>query len=264
VTATVPPDDRGFLVGDGLFETILAISGRPLFVDQHLARLGRGCAVLGLPPPDDAAARAAIDAALAEPGLAEARAAVRVTWTAGSGGRGLDRPASLIPRLVATAAAAPAPAGPASLIVASVRRNQGSPTSRLKTLAYLDNVLARREAHAAGADEAVMLNLAGEIACAAAANLFWLREGLLFTPALDCGVLDGIARAQVLDLAATMRVDTSEARAGAGALATAEAVFLTNSLTGVRAVGRIDGREMPPHPLTATLAAAWTRLTEDG
>jgi branched-chain amino acid aminotransferase/4-amino-4-deoxychorismate lyase len=263
VTATVPLDDRGLLLGDGLFETILALSGRPRFLDAHLARLGRGCAVLGLPAPDGAEVRRAIEAVLAaDAGLAGGRAAVRVTWTAGSGGRGLDRPASPRPRLLVTAAAAPPPAGPASLVFATVRRNQGSPASRLKTLAYLDNVLARREALAAGADEAVMLNLAGELACAAAANLFWLREGLLFTPALDCGVLDGIARAQVLDLAAAMGVDTAEARAGAGALATAEAVFLTNSLTGVRGVGRIDGREMPPHPMTAALAAAWARMAE--
>jgi branched-chain amino acid aminotransferase/4-amino-4-deoxychorismate lyase len=262
VSAAVPSDDRGFLLGDGLFETVLALSGRPLFLEAHLARLARGCAVLGLPAPDEAVVAAAVEAALHGANLTEARAAVRLTWTAGSGGRGLDRPPAPQPRLVVTAAPAPPPSGPASLVVASVRRNQGSPASRLKTLAYLDNVLARREASAAGADEAVMLNLAGEIACAAAANLFWLREGLLFTPALDCGALDGIARAQVLELAAAMGVDTAEAREGPVALATAETIFLTNSLIGVREVDRIDGRELPPHPLSAALAAAWARLAQ--
>jgi branched-chain amino acid aminotransferase/4-amino-4-deoxychorismate lyase len=256
----VPSDDRGFLLGDGLFETVLAIAGRPLFLDEHMARLGRGCAVLGLPAPDTAVVRRAVDQALAGAGLIDARAAVRLTWTAGSGGRGLDRPASVQPRLVATAAPAPAPLGPASLATVSVRRNQASPVSRLKTLAYLDNVLARHEARAAGADEAVMLNTLGEIACAAAANLFWLSEGRLCTPALDCGVLDGIARLQVLALAAAMRVEVAEPRTGPEVLARAEAIFLTNSLIGVRAVARIDGRDLLPHRLTASLAAAWTAI----
>jgi branched-chain amino acid aminotransferase/4-amino-4-deoxychorismate lyase len=162
------------------------------------------------------------------------------------------------PRLVVTAAPAPAPLAPASLAIVSVRRNAGSPASRLKTLAYLDNVLARREAKAAGADEAVMLNTAGEVACAAAANLFWVSDGQLRTPALACGVLDGIVRAQVLALAAAMGVDVSEVRAGPEALSTAEAIFLTNSLIGVRVVGRLGDRVLSPHPMVASLTAAWT------
>jgi aminodeoxychorismate lyase len=256
----VPSDDRGFLLGDGLFETVLVIAGRPLFLSEHLARLARGCAILGLPTPEDDVVRRAVDQALAGAGLIDARAAVRLTWTAGSGGRGLDRPASLQPRLVATAAPAPAPPGPASLAIVSVRRNQASPASRLKTLAYLDNVLARREARGLGADEAVMLNTAGQVACAAAANLFWVSEGRLCTPALDCGVLDGIARGQILDLARTMEVEAFEARTGAEALAKAEAIFLTNSLIGVRAVGRLGDQEWSAHPLTSALAAAWAAL----
>jgi branched-subunit amino acid aminotransferase/4-amino-4-deoxychorismate lyase len=258
--SVVPSDDRGFLLGDGLFETVLAIARRPRFLDEHLARLARGCAILGLPTPEDDVVRRAVDQALAGAGLIDTRAAVRLTWTAGSGGRGLDRPASLQPRLVAMAAPAPAPAGPASLAIVSVRRNQASPASRLKTLAYLDNVLARREARGLGADEAVMLNTGGEVACAAAANLFWVSEGRLCTPALECGVLDGIARRQVLQLAMAMKVDVFEVRAGIEALAQAEAIFLTNSLLGARAVGRLGDREWSAHPLTSALAAAWAAL----
>ncbi len=261
MTSAIAPDDRGFLLGDGLFETILVLSGRPLFLDEHLARLARGCRALGLPTPERALVRGAVEAALVETGLTAIRAAARLTWTAGSGGRGLIRPAAVEPRLLVTAALAPETREPASLAIASIRRNQGSPTSRLKTLAYLDNVLARREALAVGADEAVMLNTAGEVACAAAANLFWLRDGRLHTPALDCGVLDGITRAQVLNLAAAMDLDAGEARAGAEALRTAEAIFLTNSLVGLRAVSRFEDRDLSPHPVTASLAAAWAAMS---
>jgi branched-subunit amino acid aminotransferase/4-amino-4-deoxychorismate lyase len=257
---SVPLDDRGLLLGDGLFETLLAISGRPLFFAEHFARLERGCAVLGLGGPSEAAARLAVDEALAALSPSTARAAVRLTWTAGSGGRGLERPDAVRPRLFATAAPAPAVDRPVRLAFATVRRNAASPASRLKSLAYLDNVLARREAVAAGADEAVMLNTRGEAACAAAANLFWIRDGVVRTPALDCGVLDGITRAQVLNLAAGLGITAVGAREGADAFDAAEAIFLTSSLIGVRAVSQIGDRALAPHPLTATLATAWGGL----
>src|SRR5690606_4789859 len=152
----IPFDDRGLLLGDGLFETILAKDGVLQRWPAHMARLGAGCRTLGLPAPDIAEAETLARGALWSAELQKGRAAVRLTLTAGSGGRGLDRTEPLAPRLFATAAAAPLPTGPARLITATVRRNAGSPASRLKTLAYLDNVLARREARAVGADEAAM------------------------------------------------------------------------------------------------------------
>ena len=250
----VPIDDRGLLLGDGLFETVLAVSGRLVRFDQHAARLTRGCVTLGLPTPEAGALKAAADAALVSAGLTQMRAAVRLTWTAGSGGRGLERPVSPSPRLVASAAPAPVSIGPASLATVTVRRNPSSPTSRLKTLAYLDNIEARREARGMGADEALMLNTAGQIACAAAANIFWIHDGQIHTPALDCGVLDGIVRSQVLDAASQLGVTMMEAHEGWAALESADTVFFTNSLIGIRAVNRIDGRDYRAHPLVERLA----------
>jgi branched-subunit amino acid aminotransferase/4-amino-4-deoxychorismate lyase len=255
----VPIDDRGLLLGDGLFETILADRGELDAIDAHIERMVRGCAVLGLPAPEADRLRAAALAVLDERGLTGERAAVRLTWTAGSGGRGLERPAAPQPRLLAQAAPAPLAMGPARLATVAIRRNAASPTSRLKTLAYLDNVLARREAVAAGADEALMLNTDGEIAGAAAANLFWSVGGRLHTPALACGVLDGIMRGQVLAAAARLGVETVEARARMESLAGAEAVFLTNSLIGLRPVAAIDGRAIPGHTLIGRLDLALKR-----
>ncbi|MFC3078737.1 aminotransferase class IV [Phenylobacterium terrae] len=252
----IPADDRGLTLGDGLFETVLALSGRLVDWDAHLQRMAAGCQVLGLPAPDAAGADQLARAALAAAGLGEGRAAVRLTLTAGSGGRGLDRPQAPAPRMFATAAPAPAPAAPARLVTAAVRRNADSPASRLKTLAYLDNVLAREEARAAGADEAVMLNTRGELACAAAANLFWIRQGRLETPDLACGVLAGVMRARVLAAAARLGVAATEVRAPEAVLEDAEAVFLTNSLIGVRPVAAWNGRSFPASPLVDRLAAA--------
>jgi branched-subunit amino acid aminotransferase/4-amino-4-deoxychorismate lyase len=252
----IPIDDRGLLLGDGLFETLLADHGELDAFDAHAERMVRGCAVLGLPAPETDRLRVAALAILDERSLTGERAAVRLTWTAGSGGRGLERPPAPQPRLLAQAAPAPLPAGPARLATVAIRRNAASPTSRLKTLAYLDNVLARREALAAGADEALMLNTDGELCGAAAANLFWIVGGRLHTPALACGVLDGIMRGQVLAAAARLGVEAVEAHVGMAILEGAEAVFLTNSLIGLRAVAAIDGRAVPGNALIDRLDGA--------
>jgi branched-subunit amino acid aminotransferase/4-amino-4-deoxychorismate lyase len=203
-----------------------------------------------------------MDAALAEAAPAP-RQAVRLTVTAGSGGRGLERPPAPTLRMFATAAPAPRPEGPARLVTSTVRRNAASPASRLKTLSYLDNILARREARAAGADEALMLNGEGKIACAAAANIFWITGGRLFTPALDCGVLAGIIRAEVLALAAGMGVETVEVGGAPAALAQADGVFLTSSLVGVRPVSEIDGRRVATDRLTEAIGRAVTAANLD-
>jgi branched-chain amino acid aminotransferase/4-amino-4-deoxychorismate lyase len=246
----IPQNDRGLLLGDGLFETLLAVDGDLPHLAAHLDRMAAGCAVLDL-PFDRAEAERRLRAAT--PG--EGRHAVRLTLTAGSGGRGLDRPAVPLPRLFAKAAASATVTTPATAIVATTRRNEGSPASRLKTLSYLDNVLARGEARAAGADEAVMLNNRGEIACAGAANLFWIEGGKLFTPRLDCGVLAGITRARLMALEAV-----EEVAVGAEALEGAEAVFLTNSLIGVRPISRLVStlgeRSYAPNGLVERLARA--------
>jgi branched-chain amino acid aminotransferase/4-amino-4-deoxychorismate lyase len=230
----IPLDDRGLLLGDGLFETLLFTRGALVLAEAHARRMTDGAAVLGLQPPEPAAFIDCALAAVRTAGLSGARAAVRVTLTAGSGGRGLDRPAAPQPRLFATAALAVQPDSPAALFIAQTRRNQASPSSRLKTLAYLDNVLARREAAAAGADEAVMLNTLDELACAAAANLFWLKHGVMFTPAPETGRMDGVMAQQAAAAAAAIGIEVRQVREGPETLVGADAVFLTNSLIGVR------------------------------
>ncbi len=263
MTGVVPLDDRGAALGDGLFETLLVVRGEPLGEALHVDRLARGCAVLGLPAPGRTAVRAAIVAAVWEAGLEQGRAAVRVSWSAGSGGRGLDRPAPPTPRLWASAGPAPALGGTATLVTAAVRRNEGSPVSRLKSLSYLDSVLARAQARAAGADEALMLNNAGEVACAAAANLFWREGDRLMTPDLGCGVLDGVARGRLIERAPRLGLSVETVRTPRAALDRAEAIFLTNSLIGVRPVIALDGRALRPDPLAEGLAALCSDLFEE-
>jgi branched-chain amino acid aminotransferase/4-amino-4-deoxychorismate lyase len=115
--------------------------------------------------------------------------------------------------------------------------------------------MARREAERAGADEALMLNTAGHMACASSANLFWITGGRLYTPSLNCGVLDGIMRAQVIAAA-----PVEEVRANLDAVLQAEAAFLTNSLVGIRMVRVLAGRFLKPHPIIDQLSASLVPL----
>ena len=240
--------DRGLLLGDGLFETLLALDGKVQRPLVHLARMGLGCAALGLPAPCQDEALTVMADALARSGLTHGRAAVRLNWTAGSGGRGLNRPLTLEPRLWATAAVSLKPDHPARLMLASVRRNATSVTAHHKTLAYLDNVMARREAPAVGADEAVMLNQDGDLACAAASNLFWIEGTQLLTPDLSCGVLAGTERARVLAAAAEAGIEARPVQASAEALQKADGIFLTNSLNGLWPVSHWQGAAVKTSP----------------
>lgn len=255
------PRDRGLMLGDGLFETVKAVSGSAPLLPRHLARMAAGAGVLGIPfPATHEAIASALAETLAANGLTAGVAAVRITLTRGVGPRGLLPPEDPQPTLLITAAAAGEPPGePAVAMIPSVRRNEFSPLAGVKSLNYLDNVLARREAAAAGADEAVLLNTAGALACASAANLFLVSSGTVITPSLSEGALPGITRALVLELAADRGVPVSETTLEPDALARADEAFLTSSLIGVRSLVRVndmpvgDGR---PGPLTERLGRA--------
>jgi branched-chain amino acid aminotransferase/4-amino-4-deoxychorismate lyase len=156
--------------------------------------------------------------------------------------------------MFATASPYQRPAGPVRMVTAAIRRNADSPTARLKTLGYLDNVLARRAAQASGADEALMLNTRGEIACATLANVFWEAGGKLFTPALSCGILAGVTRAAVVDAAAALGAPVEEVAAAPGDLGAVASMALTNSLIGLREVSAWDGRTFGPSSLFEALA----------
>ncbi len=248
--ARIDPADRGFTLGDGLFETIRAEAGCAAYLDRHLKRLKEGAQVLGIPLSwPDAAIEAALTALLAAEGLREA--ALRLTLTRGPGPRGIVPPAEPHPTLMITAGPLPPPAGPARLVIATVtRRNEMSPLARLKTLNFLDNILARREAAERGADDAILLNTAGRVAEATAANLFVLKDGVWVTPPVEDGALPGIARGRLLEQGAV------EASLEPADLARAAAAFLSNSL-GLRPVAAIDGTPLKELTLSPSSWSKW-------
>lgn len=246
--ARVAPDDRGFTLGDGLFETVRAKNGALWHLHAHLARLAAGARVLGLPLPQVDFKAAALTV-LEKNGLSDG--VVRITLSRGSGPRGVLPPAEPHPTVLITAAPSPPPAAPARLIVARVtRRNELSPLHAVKSLNYLDNILARQEAAAQGADDALLLNTRGRVAESTIANLFVVIGNMLLTPPVCEGALPGIMRAEVL------REHGSEANLSEEDLAQAQEIFLTSSL-GIRSVSHLEGRELPAnYPVAERLRAS--------
>jgi branched-chain amino acid aminotransferase len=257
--------DRGLLLGDGLFETLRVYAGQAFKLEDHLDRLGRGAAELGIPLPFDVPDIAsAVHETLEAHHLDAASAALRITLTRGPGQRGLLPPEDPSPNLIISVSPyRPAISGDGFTVVTSkrARRNEGSLTARLKTLQYLDNIVAQTEAAAEGAGEALMLNNRNAIACGARSNLFAVIKGTLLTPPIEEGALPGITRAAVLHLARELSVSTSEARVTLGDLAKAEEAFLTNSLLEIVPIRRVDGRQIPSGTVTRRLSDAYRALT---
>lgn len=248
--------DRGLLLGDGIFETLLVLNRTPLWANMHLARMEGAAKELGL-----GFARDAMDDAVAEilEYASENHHVLRITLTRGGSTRGLGSNGGTPSLLITLDPFDPALMfQPVTLSTSTIRRNPTSPTSRLKTLSYIDNVAAAREAAAKGMEDALMLNVEGAAACTTIANLFLMKNGTLITPARDQGILTGVTRQVLISAAAQLGMTTEERAVLPDELLTADAVFLTNSLRFIRPVKSLD-----QHPLAqGDLSAIETSLCE--
>lgn len=248
----VSPFDRGLTVGLGLFETILAVDGRPVFLDRHLARHAVGCARLGWPAPDSAQVEQGIRDLLHANHLTTVSARVRLFQTAGSGPLA-DLSMGSGPLTLITAA--PLTPGPEtiSLTLSSWVRNERSALAGLKCASYAENLLALAAAQATGFDEALFLNTREEVCETATANLFVVKDGTLRTPALSSGCLPGIARARVLEVARSQGIPTEEMTLYFEDLQAADELFLTSALRGIVPIIRLDDLWFSPGSITLRL-----------
>ncbi len=240
--ARIDPGDRGFLLGDGIFETLLAVDGAVRHGPKHLARLSGAAARLNLSTPYPKIEIIATMLRLLHANqLRKGRAVVRLTLTRGVGARGLAPPPHAVTTLLMTASALPPPPQSLRAIISSCIRSENSISSQIKSLNYLDNIMARYESSQRGVDEAVMRNSKGNIASASSANIFVVADGALCTPAIGDGALPGIMRSIVLDAAAGLKIPAHEGPVGPGALTSASEIFLTNALIGVCPLIELDG-----------------------
>jgi len=238
--AKLPAADAGRLYGRGLFETFRARRGSVFLLDRHLARLRAGARTLEIEPAAELAQLSVVVRELAERcGLEDAR--IRLTVTAGPEG---GRPSLLLQARPASDYPTEVYERGIRVIVASARRNETSPLARIKSVNYLDNLLAREESRHAGADEALLLNTRGLLAEASTANLFIARDGGLATPPISDGALPGITRGAVLELARDAGIAAREASLTLDDLYQASEAFLTNAIAGVLPVVSVDGQKV--------------------
>jgi branched-chain amino acid aminotransferase len=260
--AHIDPADRGLLLADGLFETLRAYRGHVFKIEDHLQRLSAAAAELGIPlPVDPPVIAAAALQTLAANQLGHDDAALRITLTRGPGQRGLLPPVDPRPNLMITAAAyhpAPPEDGVIAVTASHVCRNENSITARLKTLSYLDNILAQQQAAGGGGDEAILLNGKGRVACGARSNLFAVVDGGLLTPAIEEGALPGITRHAVLGHCAELGISVEEGIVGRELLRAATEAFVTNSLLEIVPIRRLDGKELPIGPVARQLMEAYS------
>ncbi|MDX6373087.1 MAG: branched-chain amino acid aminotransferase [Nocardioidaceae bacterium] len=242
--------DHGLTVGDGVFEAIKAVEGRPFALGRHLERLTQSAEGLGLPAPDLEEVRRGVAAVLE--GATDPLSRVRVTYTAGpaplGSGRGHGEPTLVV-------VAAPLDEAAASSRIATVPwpRNERGALAGLKTTSYAENVVMLAYAQQRGAGEAVMANLAGHLCEGTGSNIFYVVDGELRTPSLKSGCLAGVTRALVLEWYGGREVDEPISIAKG-----ASEVFLASTTRDVQPVSHWDDLELPvPGPVTKAAQEAW-------
>lgn len=268
--AAVSPLDRGFLYGDSVYETIRTYGGRPFLLRRHLDRLRRSAGLVDIPYD-----RAPVDIereilrTIADAGCPET--AVRAVLTRGPGPIGYDPDACGPPTVVVYAR--PCPEIPETWVregvdVAIVDVTRNSPAAldpAIKSGNLLNNFLAWRQARRLGAYEPILLNAGERLTEGASSNIFVVRSGRLLTPGLEEGLLEGITRGVVLDLARRDGIETAEETLTADDLRGADEAFLTSTLKGVLPLRRCDGwpiRHGRPGPITGRVLALFEGMVQ--
>ncbi len=261
----VPVNDRGFMLGDGLFETTRVARGRPFRLAQHLERLTRGADYFKIKLPFSAREIQKFAAELVVRNEVP-EAILRVTLTRGPGERGYSPNGANQPTLAMTLQPLRAPNHDEplqwSLVTSSFRLPASDALAAFKSTSKVLNVLARSEAEANGADEALLLNTNGEVAETASGNLFWVYRDKICTVPTGRGVLPGITRAVVLEICQSLGLETSKRVIKPEMLRNAEGLFVTQSALGIVPVASFDGLPVAPSPLTDQIASAYEEMLE--
>lgn len=243
--------DHGLVVGDGVFEAVKVVDGRPFALTRHLARMRRSALGLGLPAPDldavrDGALRV-IEAAGDEAAGPGEIGRLRITATGGPGPLGSPRDPDAVLNVMIAYGTMPAPQGTNDVVVVPWTRNEHGALAGLKTTSYAENVRALAYAHERGAQEAIFGNTAGHLCEGTGTNVFVVKDGEVVTPPLTAGPLAGVTRALVLEWFGAAERDVP-----LEALAEADEAFLTSTTRDVRPIRAVDGRVLPvaPGPVT--------------
>ncbi|MCX6853389.1 MAG: aminotransferase class IV [Verrucomicrobia bacterium] len=259
--ARISPLDHGLLVGDGVFETLVARQGRPFAVREHWQRLVNSCEIMGLTPLPLEDYLAAIEAVLKANQLSDAR--LRVTLTSGDGPLGSDRGNG--PKTVFVTAVPLKPWPPTEKVcLVPWTLNENGPLAGAKSVSYGGNVRALALAKSKDCGEALMANTRGEVCEGTGSNVFLVLQGRLVTPPLSSGCLPGITRDFVIRACLASGISCDEEALPVSALAQCEEAFLTSSTRDVHPISELDGRSLiTPGPITQKVAAAFHQFVAE-
>lgn len=255
---TVSARDRGLTHGLGVFETLLAIDGRPEVLEMHLERMRTGAERFGWSGQDLGTVRIAeaISGLLKRLALDQGRARLRIALSAGEGELA-DLKQGWNSLVWITASVAPEPPDSVSLATAFFPRNEASPLAGIKCAAYAENLVALDEARRKGADELLFYNTKGELCEGTTSNVFLVMQGKVYTPPLSSGCLPGTMRAQVITKCRELGIEVSEEILTAAHVGAADEVFVTSATRGVVPVREVDRVGfVVPGDLTGRLRAA--------
>ena len=262
--AVVSVFDRGFLYGDGLFETLRIFRGQPFRWEQHLERVQRGADFLKIKLPfTPEALRRFAEELIAKNNLPDAL--LRLTLSRGVGVRGYSLKGAESPTVVMSLHPAPVldanhPPPRWKLIASSHRLPANEPLAQFKTCNKLAQILARAEADDAGADEALLLNTDGFVVEGASSNLFWIEGGAVCTPPLAAGILPGVTRAVVLEICQQLGLRTRDANINVNKLKCTDGILVSLSSFGVVEIASLDGENVKVSPISKQIQERYTEL----
>ena len=260
--------DHGLLYGDGVFEGLRSYSGKVFHLEEHLDRLWESARVIHIAIPiSKREMAAAVNEAIAVNEVPDGY--VRLVVTRGAGYLGLDPSRTSNPQVIIIADTIELYPeefyrnGLSIVTVATIRNHPAALSPRIKPPNYLNNILAKIECVAAGASEALMLNHKGEVAECSGDNVFLVRRGELLTPPIDAGILEGVTRDVVIDLARERRMTVREIPLTRHDVYIADECFLTGTAAEVVPVSTVDGRTIgsgKPGPVTLDMIERYRAL----
>ena len=263
--ATISVFDRGFLYGDGVFETLRIYNGKPFLFDRHIGRLSHGLGSLFIGDKYSFSEYLEHTRELIERNNVT-EGVLRIQATRGPGKRGYSTTGNYDPTVLISLHVAPNVdlnnVLPVKLATSTQILSDHDPFSTLKTTNKLANIVALREAEKVGMDDALLTNHTGNITEASGSNVFWTKDNTLFTPPVSSGCLSGITRGMILELAIALKLPTSQQDITPTELGNAESVFLTNSVREIQPVIQIDDKLVALSPLAARLHAAYREAVE--
>lgn len=247
--------DRGIMYGDGIYETVRVYKGKPFMLEAHIKRMEHGCSVIEMAPPSAADVRRGVSQVLEANNLKEAY--VRITATRGPTGKLWFDPESDAPTLLifARPMVLESFVEGLNLIISKFRTDEESPLCGIKMSGILPKIMARTQALRAGAHDALLLNTKEVVSEATAANAFWVKDGMLFTPCMTCGLLDGITRSVIMELAVPNDIPAVVGQFTLEDVLSADEMFLTSSTWEVAPVVSLEGKSFGkvPGPVTARI-----------